>query len=122
VIIRKLDELEEIVALDDTRVRELLNPNHSDENLVSDYSLAHASLAQGRSSLPHRFKEASEVYYILRGRGIMHIDSETAEVGPGEMIYIPPMSVQYIENVGEGSLNFLCIVYPAWKPDAEELV
>ncbi len=121
VITRRLDELKEIVALDDTVVREFLNPHHEDTELVLGYSLAHASLASGKASLPHRFKEASEVYYILRGRGIMHIDKETAEVGPGEMVYIPPKSVQYIENIGEDSLDFLCMVYPAWKPDAEEL-
>lgn len=121
VITRRLDELNEIIALDDTVVREFLNPHHEDGNLVLGYSLAHASLASGKASLPHRFKEASEVYYILRGRGTMHIDNETAEVGPGEMVYIPPKSVQYIENAGEDSLDFLCIVYPAWKPDAEEL-
>ena len=122
MIIKKFDEQDEIVALDDTIIREFLNPKHDKVPLHLTYSLAHASIPVGKSSLPHRFFEASEVYYILRGKGIMHIDDETAEVGPGDTIYIPPMGIQYIENIGQEPLDFLCIVDPAWQPDAEELV
>ena len=83
---------------------------------------AHATVKPRSATLPHRFKTASEVYYILKGKGIMHIDEQSADVGPGETIYIPPMAVQYIENTGQENLEFLCIVYPSWQPDAEELV
>lgn len=122
MLIKRLEELNEIVALDDTRVREFLNPKHDEKGLVLGYSLAHASLDPGKTSLPHRFKKASEVYYILSGKGLMHIDDETEEVSSGDTIYIPPMAVQYIESIGTESLDFLCIVYPEWEPDAEELV
>jgi mannose-6-phosphate isomerase-like protein (cupin superfamily) len=122
MIIKKFEEQKEIVALDDTRVREFLNPKHEKVGPSLTYSLAHASISPGKSSLPHRFHEASEVYYILKGTGMMHIDDEAAEVEPGDTIYIPPKAVQFIENIGEKSLDFLCIVDPAWQPDAEELV
>jgi len=122
MFIKKFEKQKEIVALDNTHVREFLNPKHEDVGPSLTYSLAHASLSPGKSSLPHRFFEASEVYYILKGRGLMHIDDETAEVEPGDTIYIPPKAVQFIENIGEESLEFLCIVDPAWKPNAEELV
>ena len=122
MLLRRLSEREEIVALDDTRVRELLNPKHDGMDLVLGYSLAHARLSGHQKSAPHRFKTASEVYYILRGRGRMHIDEEIAEVGPGDTIYIPPMAVQFIENMGSEDLEFLCIVNPPWAPDAEERV
>ena len=122
VIIKRFREMKEIVALDDTKVREFLNPKHDEKGLVLGYSLAHASLEPGKASLPHRFKKASEVYYILQGRGIMHIDDETKEVNPGDVIYIPPKAIQFIECVGMERLDFLCIVYPEWEPNAEELV
>ena len=122
MIIKRLDEIPEIVALDNTVVKESLNPNHSDTGLKLGYSLAHASLRPRTSSLPHRFKEASEVYFILKGQGMMRIDDEVRPVVQGDTIYIGPMQVQSIENVGDGLLEFLCIVYPAWQPDAEELV
>jgi mannose-6-phosphate isomerase-like protein (cupin superfamily) len=122
MLVKRLEDSEEINALDNTIIRELLNPLHDKGNLHLGYSLAHAKLKPKEKSLPHRFKTASEVYYILSGTGLMHIDDETKEVSPGHTIYIPPMGVQYIENIGEGDLDFLCIVYPSWKPDAEELV
>ncbi len=122
MIVKKLKDLKEIIALDDTIIREVLNPKHDTVPLHLEYSLAHATLPSRKTSLPHRFKTASEVYYILKGEGIMHIDDETEIVGPGDTIYIPPQAVQSIENTGETNLEFLCIVYPEWQPDAEELV
>jgi len=122
MLIRRLHERKLITALDDTQVREILNPEHDKERLFLNYSLAHAMLRPGEKSLQHKFHTASEVYYILRGNGIMHINEETAEVFPGDTVHIPPQAVQWIENHGEENLEFLCIVDPAWKPDAEELV
>jgi mannose-6-phosphate isomerase-like protein (cupin superfamily) len=122
MIVKKLKDIKEIIALDGTLIRETLNPKHDDIPLHLGYSLAHATLPPKKSSLPHRFKTASEVYYILRGKGVMYIDNETEKVGPGDTIYIPPKAVQSIENTGETDLEFLCIVYPEWQPDAEELV
>jgi mannose-6-phosphate isomerase-like protein (cupin superfamily) len=120
--IKRFDDCEEIVALDGTILRELLNPRHEKEDLKLDYSIAHAIVKPGKASFPHRFFEASEVYYILQGSGIMHIDDETATVAPGDVIYIPPKDIQYIENTGDSDLVFLCMVYPPWFPESEELV
>jgi mannose-6-phosphate isomerase-like protein (cupin superfamily) len=122
MLIRKLDDLNKIEALDETTVREILNPKHDGSELHLGYSLAHAIVESGESSVAHRFHTASEVYYILKGRGLMHINDESAEVKSGDTIYIPPKATQYIENLGEENLEFLCIVYPSWQPDAEELV
>jgi len=122
MLIRRLQDREIFNALDNTIIREILNPKHESQPLVLNYSLAHATLKPKEKSLPHKFFEASEVYYILKGKGVMHIDDESAEVYPGDTIYIPPPAVQWIENIGSETLEFLCIVDPAWKPDAEELV
>jgi mannose-6-phosphate isomerase-like protein (cupin superfamily) len=122
MIVKKLKNLKKIDGLDQTVIRELLNPKHESGLVSLNYSLAHATLKPNTTSVPHRFFTASEVYYILKGTGIMHIDDETADVGPGDTIYIPPSAVQYIENSGDEDLEFLCIVDPAWQPDAEELV
>lgn len=122
MLIRRLHECRIITALDNTKVREILNPKHDGEPLFLNYSLAHAMLKPGENSLPHKFHTASEVYFILKGRGIMHIDEETAEVFPSDTIHIPPQAVQWIENHGDEDLEFLCIVDPAWKPDAETQV
>lgn len=118
MFIKSLQNCEEFTAGDNTVLRELLHPDKADLELR--YSLAHAKLAPGKTSQPHSLK-TSEVYYILEGRGIMHIDNETAEVKPCDAIYIPPHAKQFIESVGETDLVFLCIVDPAWRIEDEEV-
>jgi mannose-6-phosphate isomerase-like protein (cupin superfamily) len=116
--VQDLEECEEFIAGDSTILRELLHPDKAD--LALRYSLAHAVLKPGTTSQRHSLK-TSEVYYILEGRGRMHIDDEVAEVIPGQTIYIPPHALQYIENIGDGELKFLCIVDPAWRKEDEEI-
>ena len=65
--------------------------------------------------------KSTEVYYILEGEGMMHIDDETSMVYPGQSVFIPANSRQFIENRGEGDLVFLCIVNPAWRSEDEEV-
>lgn len=121
MFIKKFQNCAEFVANDDTALRELLSPLNDKADLKLRYSLAHAILKPGKKSYPHKLK-TSEVYYILEGEGIMHIDDETAAVEPGDTIYIPPNSSQYIENSGKIDLKFLCIVDPAWKKEDEEVL
>jgi mannose-6-phosphate isomerase-like protein (cupin superfamily) len=122
LFVRNLNECKVITALDGTILRELLNPLHDKRGFHLGYSIAHATISVGKTSLPHRLLEASEVYYILQGRGLMHIDAEKEEVGPGSLIYIPPQATQYLENTGNTDIVFLCIVDPYWQPSDEELV
>jgi len=117
MFIKDLKKCEEIIAGDNTTLRELLNPLK--EDIITRYSLAHAKVKPGKITYAHRLK-SSEVYYILEGEGEIYIDNEKGKVFAGQVIYIPPNSVQRIKNTGMNDLVFLCIVDPAWKP--EELV
>jgi mannose-6-phosphate isomerase-like protein (cupin superfamily) len=65
---------------------------------------------------------SSEVYYIIEGRGEMHIDDDCAVLESGDLVEIPPGAVQWIRNVGETDLVFLCIVDPAWCAEDEEIL
>lgn len=107
------------VSGDEAYLRELLHPDK--ETLGIRYSLAHAVVGPGRSTLPHRLA-ASEVYYILSGEGIMRVDDEARPVRSGQAVLIPPGAVQSIENSGGADLAFLCIVDPAWRPEDEEVL
>lgn len=116
MLVRDLTTCDEFIAGDSTILRELF---HRDKgNLSIKYSLAHAKLKPGTQSYPHRLT-TSEVYYILEGTGRMHIDAETQDVRPHQAIYIPPNSRQFIENIGNNDLIFLCIVDPAWRKEDE---
>lgn len=119
MFVKKLQDCEKFIAGDDSLLRELLHPDKTD--LAIRYSLAHAVVKPGQTSKPHKLK-TSEVYYILEGEGIMHIKMESEKVTPGNVIYIPPNSMQYIRNTGSSELKFLCIVDPAWRHEDEEVL
>ena len=116
MLIRKLKDQKEIIAGDACYLRELLNARK--DKRAYRYSLAHAVVKPGQKTTPHKLK-TSEVYYILEGKGRMHIGKEFREVGPGDCIDIPPRAIQWIENIGSKKLALICIVDPSWCPEDE---
>ncbi|MGP1387098.1 MAG: cupin domain-containing protein [Thainema sp.] len=116
MLIRKLHECEEFIAGDGTQLRELLHPDKQPIELR--YSLAHAVVPIGQTSVPHSLT-TSEVYYILSGTGEMHIADEVQTVEPGDAVYIPPNARQFIRNSGPEPLVFICMVDPAWRKEDE---
>ena len=116
MLVKNLNDCEMFIAGDNTQLRELLHPDK--QALELRYSLAHAVVPVGQTSVDHSLT-TSEVYYILSGQGIMHIDQEIQAVGPGDAIYIPPNARQHIHNTGSDSLVFICIVDPAWQAQDE---
>ncbi|MFB0555069.1 MAG: hypothetical protein ACETWQ_17315, partial [Phycisphaerae bacterium] len=87
MFVKYLKDCREFVAGDDSILRELLHPAHrmggvhpEKTPLQIRYSLAHAEVRVGQKTKPHKLK-SSEVYYIIAGYGLMHIDQESLEVG-----------------------------------------
>ena len=120
MLVRKLSECKLITAGDGTGLRELLHPGR-DYPFFGRYSLARASVAPGKASIKHRLR-TDEVYYILDGTGVLHVNDDSSTVESGDAIDIPPGSVQWIENTGTSDLHFLCIVDPAWKTEDEDIL
>lgn len=118
MLLKYLKDSEEFLAADDSLLRELLHPDKAD--IVIRYSLAQARVEPGQKTKPHKLR-STEVYYIIEGQGLMHIDQESQQVRPGCAVYIPPEAVQFIENTGHSELKFLCIVEPAWRQEDEEV-
>jgi len=119
MFVKYLKDCREFIAGDASLLCELLHPEK--EDLKIRYSLAHATVKAGEVTKPHKLKSC-EVYYVLEGQGLMHIDEEDFEVGPECAVYIPPDSIQYIGNTGNSDLKFLCIVDPAWREEDEEVL
>jgi len=119
MFIRELSDCEEFVAGDNCMLREILHPDKQDLNLR--YSLAHAVVKPGDTTWKHRLI-TSEVYYIIEGSGVMHINDESMPVRAGSTVYIPPLAAQSITNSGATDLRFICIVDPAWRKEDEEVL
>jgi mannose-6-phosphate isomerase-like protein (cupin superfamily) len=117
--VKDVADLSHITAADASRLREIFHPER--DGVAVGYSLAIAAVAPGERTLQHRLA-SSEIYYLLSGTGRMHVDEEVERVHAGNCIYVPPGSVQWIENTGRIDLAFLCIVDPAWRPQDEEVI
>jgi mannose-6-phosphate isomerase-like protein (cupin superfamily) len=121
MIIKDLKTAKYFKTVDGTFICELLHPERENAKINMNCSLAHAILKSGESSHPHRLKESAEIYFILEGKGLMHIGDEEAVLEPGQVVYIPPGEIQYIKNISEVELKFLCIVSPPWSKEDDEV-
>ncbi|MCH2021122.1 MAG: cupin domain-containing protein [Saprospiraceae bacterium] len=116
---KKLKEAIQFIAGDHTILREIMHPKH--DNVPIGYSIAHARVEAGKASLPHQLK-STETYYILNGKGMMHIGNESFKVEKDDVFLVPAQTRQYIINTGKTDLLFLCIVEPYWMEEEEEIV
>jgi len=119
MFVKNISDCSEFTANDGCRIRELLHPKNDPVDLPC--SLAHARLTPGNHSCRHRLKQ-TEVYYILKGQGMMHIGNDSREVSSGDIILIPAEAVQWIENSGDTDLIFLALVSPPWKNEDDERI
>lgn len=84
-------------------------------------SIARARVAPGVTTRWHRVKDTAERYVILQGRGRVEVgDLPPQEVGPGDVVLIPPSARQRIANVGDVDLILLAICTPRFRDAAYE--
>jgi mannose-6-phosphate isomerase-like protein (cupin superfamily) len=112
VDIRNLEHVPAFVTKDGSEIRELLAHRNS---CIRRQTLAEARLPTGASTTPHHHIQTEEIYYILEGAGLMRIAGETATVGPGDAVAIPPGALHQITNTGPGLFRFLCCCAPGYE-------
>lgn len=110
--IRKIDHVAAFTTKDGSEIRELLAYRNS---CIRHQTLAEARLPAGGSTAPHYHLKAEEIYYILEGDGLMCVAGETAAVGPGDAVAIPPGASHQITNTGSSLLRFLCCCAPGYE-------
>jgi mannose-6-phosphate isomerase-like protein (cupin superfamily) len=114
VDIRNLGRVSAFTTKDGSKIRELLAHRNS---CIRNQTLAEARLPAGGKTTPHHHVRTEEIYYVLEGRGLMRIGRETAAVGPGDAIAIPPGISHQITNTGSGTLTFLCCCAPGYEDE-----
>ncbi|RKL61842.1 cupin domain-containing protein [Thermoanaerobacteraceae bacterium SP2] len=73
-------------------------------------------------SVPLHSHEQEEVYFIVSGKGIMHVNDERENVESGNYIYIHPNSTHMLENTSnENMIMVFCYapksVVDHWKKE-----
>ena len=114
MFVKNLNDCDEFTALDGCSIRELLHPE-SDPHALP-YSLAYARVESGKGTYLHQLRQ-TEIYFILEGSGLMHIDEESRKVVKGDAVVIPAQSMQRIDNTGPETLEFIAIVSPPWRAE-----
>ena len=91
-------------------------------------SVEHNRLGPGAAVGEHVHSRTEEIYFIIRGRGLMHYGDDRFEVGPGDLIMTPLHGRHGIETIGDETLEFFVVealppeivnALPAYSPSAE---
>ena len=114
--IRRIDLSKEFYTPEGCYIIELSNTPDD-----ADASIARARVAPGVTTRWHRLRGTTERYCILSGRARVEIGKlPPHELGPGDVVLIPPMCRQRITNIGGEELIFLAICTPRFSNDAYE--
>jgi mannose-6-phosphate isomerase-like protein (cupin superfamily) len=54
-----------------------------------------------------------EIYVVISGRGLMYLDGEEFEVGPGHVIVNRPGGTHALKNLGDTDLRLVVVEVPA---------
>ena len=108
--IRNRESQTPFTTKDGSTIRSLLDMSNAP---VAKQSLAEATLAAGAATDRHYHRLSEEFYYLLAGRGLMEIDGQNREVGPGDAILIPAGAWHQIRAVE--ALRFLCCCAPPYS-------
>lgn len=116
-------ECSAFIANDGCEIIELLHPRKFPSTIKKrlNFSLAIAEVEVGSETYRHVL-EQDEVYYLLAGKGEMHIGEDVAEVSRGAAVLIPGGQVQWIKNIGDEVLRFAAIVSPPWTADGDRRI
>ena len=107
--IRKYGEQVPFTTKDGSTIRSLLDRANAP---VENQSLAEATLPTGGATERHYHGVSEEFYYVLEGTGLMEINGEERQVGPGDAILIPAKAWHQI--TAAEPMRFLCCCAPPY--------
>lgn len=84
-----------------------------------ELSIARARVEPGLATRWHYLVDTAERYVLLEGSGLVEVEGMAAQqVGPGDVVLIPPGARQRITNDGDGDLVFLALCTPRFSAAA----
>ena len=103
-------------------------PTHTNE-LVMDRADATTSesfitvMGPGEAPPLHKHDDTEQVFYVLSGRGRLHIGPDAEDKGPlepGDLVRIPPGTWHRVPCVGDEPLRYLVVdCFPGGRPTHE---
>lgn len=77
-------------------------PDGGSLELVNEFEVANGGRVHPHTHPTHEF------YFVMNGRGVMTIAGEDRDVGPGDLVYIPPDAVHSLAPTGGGAIHCFC--------------
>jgi mannose-6-phosphate isomerase-like protein (cupin superfamily) len=112
--VKKYDSSTEYETNERCHIIEVANDS-GDEHV----SIARARVDAGVTTAWHRLNDISERYIILSGAGLVEVEGiEATQVGPGDVVRIPPGYAQRITNTGDQQLIFYAVCAPPFTEQA----
>lgn len=97
-----------------------LSLSNDDDNIcvvkLEDTKDASSFLIRVRDEVPpHYHENHTEHVYVIEGRGIMLLNDELIEIGPGHIISLPPGTVHAVKRKGDLPLKVLSVQSPQFN-------
>src|SRR3954468_14536892 len=84
---------------------------------TANQSLAEATLEPDQATERHYHRATEEIYFVVKGSGLLEVDGDRQMIRPGDAILIPPGAWHTLENNGTSELRFLCCCAPPYSHD-----
>ena len=84
---------------------------------IADNPVVNLHVTAIKDSVRHYHKRTTEVYLVLEGTGVMELNGDQVEVGPGTVVYIEPGTRHRLWSA-EGVRTVVCGI-PAMPPEDE---
>lgn len=76
-------------------------------NSIDFNSCDHGTYFTGGGVAKHNHDDFEEIFYFLRGTGVVILDDEEIPVKAGSVVVVPPKSFHEIQNTGEDILQHI---------------
>lgn len=108
----KRSEVQPFCDDDGAVIRELAAPSNS---ALQRLSVAEIVIKADQGASVHHHNEIEEVYHIVDGSGVMHLDGRAQHVGPGDTVIILPGTRHRLQNTGHNDLLMIVICAPPFS-------
>ncbi len=104
-----------IEAQDGAIVYELLDEA---AQYILGIQIARGVLPARRTATKHYHKMSHEVYYVISGKGRVHLDNKSsAKIGKGSYVNVPVGREHALQNTSDEELEVLCLSTPPFKAE-----
>lgn len=92
-----------------TSIDESSNKDKDSECLKTIWKFWHTTIPHGAVIESHAHDNHEQIYFILKGSGIMTVGNENEKVKAGDAVYIPPNTQHSFRNDSNETCEMICV-------------